>query len=71
MCRSQQANQVTEEISSSDEECNLIRCFDSCNDFEIMVIEKDEISVEQIEYYVSERLNREQTRLQGVEIRKM
>ena len=58
MCRSQQANEVAEEISSSDEECNLMRCFDSCDDFEIMVIEKDEISVEQIKYYISERLNK-------------
>ena len=36
MCQSQQINEVIEEISSSDEECNLLRCFNSCADFEIM-----------------------------------
>ena len=58
MCQSQQVNEVAEEISSSDEECNLMRCFDSCDDFEIMVVEKDEMSVEQIEDYISDRLNK-------------
>ena len=39
MCRSNQVNEITEENSSSEEECNLIHSFDSCEDFEIMVVE--------------------------------
>ena len=46
MCRSQQVNEVAEELSSSEEECNLIRCFDSCDDFQIMVVEEDIMSVD-------------------------
>ena len=38
MCRSNQVNEITEENSSSDEECNLIHSFDSCDEFEIMVV---------------------------------
>ena len=58
ICRSQQVNEVAEKISSSDEECNLIRCFDSCNDFEIMVVEEDKMSVEQIEDYILDKLDK-------------
>ena len=35
MCRSQQVNEITNEDSSSEEECNLIQTFDSCDEFEI------------------------------------
>ena len=49
MCRSQEVNEVPEEIS---------RCFDSCDDFEIMVVEKDKKSVEQIEDSNSDGLNK-------------
>ena len=39
MCRSNQVNEIAEENSSSEEECNLIHCFNSCEEFEIMVVE--------------------------------
>ena len=39
MCRSNQVNEIGEEKSSSEEECNLIQSFDSCDEFEIMVVE--------------------------------
>ena len=40
MCRSQQVNEITETTESSEEECNLIQTFDSCEEFEIMSIEQ-------------------------------
>ena len=52
MCRSQQMNEVTENTTSSDKECNLIQNFDSCNEFKIMSIEIDYRSIEQIEDYI-------------------
>ena len=39
ICRSNQVNEIAEENSSSEEECNLIRCFDSCEEVEIMAVE--------------------------------
>ena len=39
MCRSNQVNKIAEENSSSEEECNLICSFDSCEEFEIMAVE--------------------------------
>ena len=57
MCRSQQFNQVPEETSISEEECNLIRCFDSSDDFEIMINDKNEMSIRQIEVCISDRIN--------------
>ena len=57
MCRSQQVNQVPEETSISEEECNLIRCFDSSDDFEIMINDKNETSIRQIEVCISDRIN--------------
>ena len=39
MCRSSQVNEIAEENSSLEEECNLIHSFDSCDEFEIMVVE--------------------------------
>ena len=41
MCKSQQVNEIAEKTSSSDEECNLIQSFDSCDEFEIMAIESE------------------------------
>ena len=41
MCRSQQVNEVENEHSSSEEEGNLIQNFDSCEEFEIMLVEND------------------------------
>ena len=46
MCRSQQVNEITIEGSSSEEECNLIQSFDSCDDFEIIAVEEDLTSIE-------------------------
>ena len=63
--RSQQINKVTEKTSSSDEECNFIRCFDSCDDFEIMAIEKDKMFVEQIADFISDRLNKKTDQITG------
>ena len=57
MCRSQQVNEVMEETSESEEECNLIRYFNSCDDFEIMIVDKDEMSIQQIGDYISDRIN--------------
>ena len=41
MCRSNQINEIFEEKSSSGEECNLIQCFDSCDKFEIMMVDAE------------------------------
>ena len=49
MCKSQQVNEIAEKSSSSDEECNLIQSFDSCDEFEIMAIESELSSLEQID----------------------
>ena len=39
LCRPNQVNEIAEENSSSEEECNLIHSFDSCEEFEIKAIE--------------------------------
>ena len=39
--RSQQINEITEEKSSSEKECNLIQLFDSCDEFEIMMVDAE------------------------------
>ena len=39
MGRSNQVNEIGEDKSSSEEECNLIQSFDSCEEFETMVLE--------------------------------
>ena len=39
MCRSNQVNEIGEEKSSSEEDCNLIQSFDSCDEFEIMMVD--------------------------------
>ena len=56
MCRSQQVNEVANEDSSSEEECNLIKNFDSCNEFEIMAVEEDFTSIAEIEKYINKRV---------------
>ena len=38
MCRSNQVNEIGEEKSSSEKKCNLIQSFDSCDEFEIMMV---------------------------------
>ena len=39
MCRPQQVNMKTKTTDSSEEECNLIQTFDSCDEFEILLVE--------------------------------
>ena len=56
MCRSQQVNEVANEDSSSEEECNLIQNFDSCDEFEIMAVEEDFTSIAEIEKYINKRV---------------
>ena len=58
MCRSQQVNEIAEKSSSSDEECNLIQSFDSCEEFEIMAIESELSSMEEIDEYIKQQSNR-------------
>ena len=38
MCKSNQVNEIGEEKSSSEEYCNLIQSFESCDEFEIMMV---------------------------------
>ena len=61
MCRSQQVNEISEEIKSSEEECNLIQSFDSCEESEVMAIEQKDSQIEMINRYIEEKLkgNRE------------
>ena len=56
MCRSQQVNEITNEGSSSEEECKLIQTFDSCDNFEIMAVEEDLTSIVNIEKYINRRV---------------
>ena len=58
MCRSQQKNEIVEKTSSSDEECNLIQSFDSCDEFEIMAIEPETSSMDQIDEYIKQKSKR-------------
>ena len=76
MCKSQQVNEIAEKSSSSDEECNLIQSFDLCDEFEIMAIEAELSSLEQIDEYIKQQANRKQERrdsgkdIQKVDIRR-
>ena len=56
MCRSQQVNEIANEDSSLEEECNLIQNFDSCDEFEIMAVEEDFTSITKIEKYINKRV---------------
>ena len=58
MCKSQQVNEIAEKSSSSDEECNLIQSFDLCEEFEIMAIESELSSIEEIDEYIKQQSNR-------------
>ena len=58
MCKSQQVNEIAEKSSSSDEKCNLIQSFDSCEEFEIMAIESELSSMEEIDEYIKQQSNR-------------
>ena len=60
MFKSQQVNEIAEKSSSSDEECNLIQSFDSCEEFEIMAIESELSSMEEIYEYIKQQSNRNQ-----------
>ena len=56
MCKSQQVNEISNEDSSSEEECKLIQTFDSCDEFEIMTVEEDFTSISNIEKYINKRV---------------
>ena len=56
MCHSQQVNEITENTESSEEECNLIQTFDSCEEFEVMSIEQNNSQREMIKRYAKEKV---------------
>ena len=56
MCRSQQVKEITENTESSEEECNLIQTFDSCEEFEVMAIEQNNRQREIINRYIKEKV---------------
>ena len=56
MCRSQQVSEITENTESSEEECNLIQTFDSCEEFEVMAIEQKDSQIEMINRYIDEKI---------------
>ena len=58
MCKSQQVNEIAEKSSSSDEECNLIQSFESCEEFEIMSVESELSSLEEIDEYIKRQSNK-------------
>ena len=58
MSKSQQVNEIAEKSSSTDEECNLIQSFDSCEEFEIVAIESELSSMEEIDEYIKQQSNR-------------
>ena len=58
MCKSQQVNEIAEKSSSSDEECNLIQSFESCEEFEIMSVESELSSLEEIDEYIKQQSNK-------------
>ena len=51
-CRLQQANEIVNENSVSEEECNLIQNFDSCEEFEIFSIKNELTSIVAVEQYI-------------------
>ena len=72
MCKSQQVNEIAEKSSSSDEESNLIQSFDSCDEFEIMAIESELSSLEQIDEYIKQQaIRKQETRDSGKDIQKV
>ena len=71
MCRWNQVNEIAEENSSLEEECNLIRSFDSCEEFEIMPVEsKLQDSDGEIGKLISEIKSKE-TRMDAKDVRKI
>ena len=56
MCRSQHVSEITENTESSEEECNLIQTFDSCEEFEVMAIEQKDSQIEMINRYIEEKV---------------
>ena len=56
MCRSQQVNEITENTESSEEKCNLIQTFDSCEQFEVMAIEQNDSQREMVNRYIEEKV---------------
>ena len=71
MCRSNQVNEFAEENSSSEEECNLIRSFNSCEQFEIMVVEpKLQVSDGKFDKLISD-IKSEEMKLDTKDVRKI
>ena len=58
MCRSQQVNEITENTESSEEECNLIQIFDSCEEFEINSIEQNNNQRDTTDRYIKEKVGK-------------
>ena len=58
MCHSQQVNEITETTESSEEECNLMQTFVSCEEFEIMSIEQNNTQVDKINRYIEEKMEK-------------
>ena len=56
MCRSQQVKEITENTESSEEECNLIQTFNSCEEFEVMAIEQSNSQRGMINRYIKEKV---------------
>ena len=50
--------------TSTDKESKLIQKFDSCDEFEMMAIETDYFSVEEIKDYIQNRLTNENSGIQ-------
>ena len=71
MCRANQVKEIAEKNSSSEEECNLISSFDSCDEFEIMAVEpKLQVSDEKDDKLIS-NIKREEMRLDTKDVRKI
>ena len=58
MCHSQQVNEITETRESSEEECNLMQTFVSCEEFEIMSIEQNNTQMDKINRYIEEKMEK-------------
>ena len=66
MCRLQQVNEITKKTESSEEECNLIKTFGSCEEFEVMAIEQEDNQIEMINRYIEEKVRRNRGREPGI-----
>ena len=73
MCRSQQVSEITENTESSEEECNLIQTFDSCEELEVMAVEQKDSEIEMINRYIDEKMkeNSDSKRVNKLETKKI